>query len=65
MAAILATVSESDPLEEEAKACYVIERDLHQVITPDYPVAKFQAELELWVEEQKERERQMKSKRFG
>ena len=65
LAALMYQVREVDPFEEEAKACYVIERDLHQKITPDYPVAKMMAELEIWNEEQKEIKRQMKNKRFG
>ena len=65
LAAILYQVREVDPFEEEAKACYVIERYLHQVITPNYPVAKMMAEIELWNEEQKEIKHQMKNKRFG
>jgi hypothetical protein len=53
-----------DPYEEYARACYLIERDLHQVITPDYPVAKFMAEIELINEEQRQAKSQMRNKRF-
>lgn len=35
-----------DPSDAYAKACYYIEKVLHQVITPEYPVAKFLAQIE-------------------
>jgi len=54
-----------DPEKAYAQACYMIERDLHQTITPDYPVAKFLAQVELLNEDYKMREREMKKiKRF-
>ena len=40
-----------DPQDLEAERCFFIERELHQVITEDYPVAKFMVEAEMLNEE--------------
>lgn len=39
--------STRDPMDSEADTCFAIEHELHQVITEDYPVAKYQIEGEM------------------
>ena len=64
MAAILVTDFQlRDPFEAYAEACYLIEKELHQTITPDYPVAKFMAQLELLRRDFKRQERELKKAR--
>lgn len=36
-----------DPQEAYAETCYLIERDLHQVVDGEYSVARFLAQAEL------------------
>jgi len=55
-----------DPFKAYAEACYLIEKELHQTITPDYPVAKFMAQIKLLEEDYKRQKRELdKLKRRG
>ena len=48
-----------DPNKSYAEACYFIEKELHQTITPDYPVAKFLAQIQLMNEDFRRQKRDM------
>jgi len=58
-------IQKRDPIKSYAEACYIIERDLHQTITPEYSVAKFLAEMRLLKEDYDRRNREMKKSKGG
>ena len=48
-----------------AQCAYYIEKELNQVITPEYPASKFHIQLEEMKKDYKNQERQMKSGKSG
>lgn len=66
-AALFGEIKTYDPKDAYAEICYYIEKELHQTITPDYPVAKFMVEREMMERDYKKQKREMnkmKSKGF-
>jgi hypothetical protein len=61
-AALCGIISVTDPEDEYAYACFLIEKYLHQTITPDYSVAKFMAEIKM-LEKYFKEEKKASSKR--
>jgi len=56
-----------DPDKAYAEACYMIEKELHQKIDGEYPVAKFLAQVQLLNEDFKRQKKELektKTKRF-
>jgi hypothetical protein len=51
-----------DPFESEADTCFAIEHELHQVITPEYSVAKYQVQGEMLEELAKRMKKKSTSK---
>ncbi len=67
-AVLMGKIKTQDPKDAYAEACYYIEKELHQTITPDYPVAKFIAQVKLLERDAKRQKKEadkMKSKARG
>jgi len=48
-----------------AQCSYYIEKELHQIVTPEYPASKFHVQLEEMKKDYERQERQMKSGKAG
>ena len=55
---MIQAIGVKDPFEAYAEACFYIEKELHQTITPDYPYSKFLVQIELLNKEAKRLKRQ-------
>jgi len=53
-----------DPFESYAEACYWIEKELGCEITPEYPVAKFMAQLEMLKKDAMRQKRELDKIKF-